>query len=153
MLLRKKYVNDIFRADQKYSHCFWFHFTQNCNRQVQKLDLMNIYEDKVDSGALLPVDRIRDAFGILKLSTWSVSKSTWTKNNFTEDDKVYTTALLLIIRLSGMPFFYPSHLAQNIDSEKRRKKISDSDYQFHRQVVRRQLLYLLLVFNFNQAFC
>ncbi|CAF3988585.1 unnamed protein product [Rotaria magnacalcarata] len=54
----------------------WFHFTQSCYRNIQKLGLMKLYDNDTDSRdllrsfmglALLPIDHIQEAFQILKL--------------------------------------------------------------------------------------
>ncbi|CAM4848870.1 unnamed protein product [Rotaria magnacalcarata] len=54
----------------------WFHFTQSCYRNIQKLRLMNLYDNDIDSRdllcsfmglALLPIARIQEALQILKL--------------------------------------------------------------------------------------
>ncbi|CAM4847238.1 unnamed protein product, partial [Rotaria magnacalcarata] len=107
----------------------WFHFAQSCYRNIQKLGLMNLYDNDTDSRdllrsfmglALLPIDRIQEAFQILKLhaaasphskelkcfvsyfksewlntfqpSTWSVGESTWRTNNYAEaqNHRLYT---------------------------------------------------------------
>ncbi|CAM4942461.1 unnamed protein product [Rotaria socialis] len=53
----------------------WFHFWQSCYRNIQKLGMMNLYEDDVESRellrgfmglALLPIDRIYEGYEILK---------------------------------------------------------------------------------------
>ncbi|CAF3730827.1 unnamed protein product [Rotaria socialis] len=53
----------------------WFHFCQSCYRNIQKLGMMNLYEDDAESRellrgfmglALLPIDRIYEGYEILK---------------------------------------------------------------------------------------